>query len=54
MDYKYTVAGNNFQMAGVVQFDSAISGNFQAAQTFDLGMLRAESTTSFRADPVDR
>ena len=41
--YKYTAADGNLQIAGVVSFDSAISGNFQIVQTFDLGLLLGDA-----------
>ena len=44
VNYKYTVSGGNLQMSGVVQFGSAINGNFQVVQTFDLGLLLGDAT----------
>jgi hypothetical protein len=43
VNYKYNVAGGNLQMSGVVQFGSAISGNFLVVQTFDLGLLLGDT-----------
>jgi hypothetical protein len=39
VNYKYAASGGNLQMSGVVRFGSALSGNFQIVQTFDLGLL---------------
>ena len=43
VNYRYTAADGNLQMSGVVQFGSAISGNFLVVQTFDLGLLLADT-----------
>jgi hypothetical protein len=43
VNYKYSAAGGNLQMTGVVGFGSAISGNFQIVQTFDLGLLLGDA-----------
>jgi len=39
VNYQYTAASGNLQMSGVVRFGSALSGNFEVVQTFDLGLL---------------
>jgi hypothetical protein len=39
VNYKCTATGGNLQMSGVVRFGSALVGNFQIVQTFDLGLL---------------
>jgi hypothetical protein len=44
VNYKYTASGGDLQMSGVVQFGSAISGNFLVVQTFDLGLLLGDAT----------
>lgn len=44
VNYKYTASSGNLQMSGVVQFGSAISGNFLVVQTFDLGLLLGDAT----------
>ena len=44
VNYKYTASSGSLQMSGVVQFGSAISGNFLVVQTFDLGLLLGDAT----------
>jgi len=43
VNYKSTATGGNLQMSGVVRFGSALVGNFQIVQTFDLGLLLADA-----------
>ena len=43
VNYNYTAASGNLQMSGVVQFGSAITGNFTGVQTFDLGLLLGDA-----------
>jgi hypothetical protein len=43
VDYKYKSDGGSLQMSGRVKFGSAISGNFQIVETFDLGLLLADA-----------
>jgi len=43
VNYKYTASGGNLQINGVVQFGTAIVGNFRTVQTFDLGLLLGDS-----------
>ncbi len=40
--YRCTATEGNLQMSGVVRFGSALVGNFQIVQTFDLGLLLAD------------
>ena len=44
VNYQYIVSGGELQISGVVQFGSAISGNFLVVQTFDLGLLLGDAT----------
>jgi hypothetical protein len=43
VNYDYTAANNDLEITGVVQFGSAITGNFVVVQTFDLGLLLADA-----------
>jgi hypothetical protein len=43
LDYKYNTDGGNLQISGKIKFGSAISGNFQIVETFDLGILLADA-----------
>lgn len=64
--YRYTATDGSLQLAGTVVFESAIAENFDMVQTFDLGLLLADTqgkvlmqqglTTAvenYASDPVD-